>query len=89
MSSNVSQSYPYGSETEAERAARLEATYAAHEGLRDKVVAATTPLDGDARYWTWKCPAQGCPGILHAAGYARDLHAVFAVCDTCGRTYLR
>ncbi len=88
MTSNVSQSYPYSSETEAERRRRLDATYAAHDGLRDKVTAETTPLDDDARWWTWKCPAESL-GFLHAAGYARDSHAVFAVCDTCGRTFLR
>jgi hypothetical protein len=89
VTSNVSQNYPYSSEPDAERASRLETTYAAHEGLRDKVASETTPLGDDARWWTWKCPAADCPGFLHAAGYARDVHAVYAVCDTCGRTYLR
>ena len=29
-------------------------------------------------------------GFLHAAGYARDLHAVYVVCDgECGKTFLR
>ena len=29
-------------------------------------------------------------GILHAAGYAHDLHAVYVVCDgTCAKTFLR
>ncbi len=89
MTSNVSQSYPYSSESDAERLARLEATFSAHDGLRDKVAAETTPLVADARWWTWKCPTPDCAGLLHAAGYAHDLHAVYAVCDTCGKTYLR
>lgn len=89
MSSNVSQNYPYSSESEAERAKRIESILAATDGLRDKVAAESTPLDGDARWWTWKCPTKGCVGLLHAAGYARDRHAVYVVCDTCARTYLR
>ena len=32
----------------------------------------------------------GCPGLLHAAGYAIEKHAVFVVCDgTCAKTFLR
>jgi hypothetical protein len=90
MTSNVGQNYPYSSETETERAARVAAVVAAHEGLGDTISAETTPLDEQDRWWTWKCPTQGCHGILHAAGYARDLHAVYVVCDgECGKTFLR
>lgn len=89
MTSNVSQNYPYSSENEEERAQRIEATLAAHEGLRDQVQAESIPLDDDARWWVWKCPTPACPGLLHSAGYARDSHAMYTVCDTCGRTYLR
>ena len=90
MTSNVGQSYPYSSETEAERADRVKAVVEAHEGMADKVAAETTPLDSNERWWTWKCPTAGCAGILHQAGYARDLHAVYVVCDgTCGNTFLR
>ena len=90
MTSNVGQNYPYSSETEAERATRVAAYIEAHEGAADKVKAETTPLDSNERWWTWKCPSAGCPGILHAAGYARDLHALYVVCDgTCGKTFLR
>ncbi|HUQ44719.1 MAG TPA: hypothetical protein VM451_09975 [Candidatus Limnocylindria bacterium] len=90
MTSNVGQSYPYSSETEAERAARIVALVNDKAELKDKIAAETTPLDERDRWWTWKCPSKGCPGILHAAGYARDLHAVYVVCDgTCGKTYLR
>ena len=90
MTSNVGQNYPYSSETEAERAARVAKAAEAHEGLADKITTETTPLDANERWWTWKCPTPGCPGILHAAGYARDLHALYVVCDgTCGKTFLR
>ena len=90
MTSNVGQSYPYSSETEAERAARIVALVDDRAELKDKLAAETTPLDERDRWWTWKCPSKGCPGILHAAGYARDLHAVYVVCDgTCGQTSLR
>jgi hypothetical protein len=90
VTSNVGQNYPYSSETEAERAARVKAIVEAREGLGEKIAAETTPLEPEERWWTWKCPTAGCNGILHAAGYARDLHAVYVVCDgTCGKTFLR
>jgi hypothetical protein len=90
VTSNVGQNYPYTSETEAERAARVEAVLQARDGLRDKVAAETTPLDSNERWWVWKCPTKGCNGLLHVAGYARDLHALYVVCDgTCGLTFLR
>ena len=90
MTSNVGQNCPYSSESEAERVARVAAAVGAQEGLADKVAAETTPLDERDRWWTWKCPTSGCKGILHAAGYARDLHAVYVVCDgTCAKTFLR
>ncbi|HUG30618.1 MAG TPA: hypothetical protein VMQ65_08935 [Candidatus Limnocylindria bacterium] len=90
MTSNVGQNYPYSSETEAERAARVAAAVEAQAGLADKVAAETTPLDARDRWWTWKCPTSGCKGILHVAGYARDLHAVYVVCDgACANTFLR
>ena len=90
MTSNVGQSYPYSSETEPERAAAIAALAATRAGLADKLAAETTPLDARERWWTWKCPSPGCPGFLHAAGYARDLHAVYVACDgTCAKTFLR
>ena len=90
MTSNIGQSYPYTSETDAERVERVAAAVAAHPDLEAKVAAETTPVDARERWWVWKCPTSGCPGLLHAAGYARDLHAVFVVCDgTCGKTFLR
>ena len=90
MTSNVGQSYPYSSESEGDRAAKVAALVAAQAPLGEKLAAEATPLDARERWWTWKCPSKGCPGILHVAGYARDLHAVYVVCDgTCGKTYLR
>lgn len=90
MTSNVGQSYPYSSETEAERAAHVAALAGAQAGLAEKLAAETTPLDERERWWTWKCPTVGCPGILHVAGYARDLHAVYVICDgTCAKSFLR
>ena len=90
MTSNVGQSYPYTSESEAERADRIAALVAARDGLAAKLAAETTPLDANDRWWVWKCPTKGCPGLLHVAGYAHDLHAVYVVCDgTCAKTFLR
>lgn len=93
MSSNVGQSYPYTSESGAERAQAVAAIIGAHPELADKIAAETTPLeptDGNDRRWVWKCPTKGCPGFLHVAGYALDLHAPYVVCDgTCALTFLR
>jgi hypothetical protein len=90
VTSNVGQNYPYSSETEADRAASIGALVAAQAGLADKLAAETSPLDAQDQWWTWKCPTAGCAGILHAAGYARNLHAVYVVCDgTCAKTFLR
>jgi hypothetical protein len=92
VTSNVAQNYPYGSETEAERAAAVEHALATFEGLRDKVIAETTPLgepDDGGRWWVWVCPSDDFSGRLHAAGHARERHAVYTVCDSCGRTFLR
>jgi hypothetical protein len=90
LTSNVGQNYPYTSETDAERTARVGALVAERQGLADTLKAETTPLDGESRWWVWKCPTIGCPGLLHAAGYALDKHALFVVCDgTCAKTFLR
>ena len=90
MTSNVGQSYPYSSETESDRAARIAKLVAARDGLAATLASETTPLDANDRWWVWKCPTKGCPGLLHVAGYARDLHAVYVVCDgTCAKTFLR
>jgi hypothetical protein len=90
VTSNVSQNYPYTSEPEAERAERIASLVAERDGLADTLATQTTPLGGDARWWVWKCPTPGCPGLLHAAGYALEKHAVFVVCDgPCAKTFLR
>ncbi len=97
MSSNISQSYPAGSETETQRAAAVERAFGAFDGLRDKVAAETSPLgevqDADhgapARWWIWVCPKGDFTGRLHVAGYALERHGLYAVCDTHGDTYLR
>ena len=90
MTSNVGQNYPYTSETEAERASHVETLVQEREGLADKLTAETSPLDHNERWWVWKCPTPGCAGLLHAAGYAFEKHAVYTVCDgTCAKTFLR
>ena len=90
MTSNVSQSYPYTSETESQRADGIALLLAAREGLAAKLATEATPLDDHERWWVWKCPTSGCPGLLHAAGYAAEKHAVYVVCDgTCAKTFLR
>lgn len=97
LSSNISQSYPSGSESEVERAAAVATAIGAFEGLGDKLAAETTPLGevtaadhgAPARWWVWVCPKGDFNGRLHVAGYARDRHALYTVCDTHGDTYLR
>jgi len=90
VTSNVGQSYPYTSESETERANRVAELVKAREGLAAQLAAEATPLDSNDRWWVWKCPTRGCAGLLHAAGYARDLHAVYVVCDgACAKTFLR
>lgn len=87
MTSNIAQAYPYASETEAERAAAVAATLAAHDGAEAALVAESIPLDAGDRWWTYH--HAGCGGLLHVAGYAREKHAVVVICDRCGRTALR
>jgi phage terminase large subunit GpA-like protein len=90
VTSNISQNYPYTSESEAERADRIGSLVAARPELAATLGAEATPLDANERWWVWKCPTKGCPGLLHVAGYAAEKHAVFVVCDgTCGKTFLR
>jgi hypothetical protein len=90
VTSNVSQNYPYTSETEAERSGAMATLIASRDGLAATLANETTPLDANERWWVWKCPTRGCPGLLHVAGYAAEKHAVYVVCDgTCGKTFLR
>ena len=90
VTSNVSQNYPYTSESEIDRASRIASLVAARDDLAGKLSAETTPLEANERWWVWKCPTRGCAGLLHAAGYAAEKHALFVVCDgTCDKTFLR
>jgi hypothetical protein len=90
VTSNVGQNYPYTSESESERAAAIDRLVRERDGLADKLSTETSPLDENERWWVWKCPTPGCPGLLHVAGYAVDRHAVYVVCDgTCAKTFLR
>jgi hypothetical protein len=90
VTSNVGQNYPYTSETDAQRVAAISSLVAAREGLAETIAAEASPPDEQARWWVWKCPTPGCTGLLHTAGYARDAHAVFTVCDgSCAKTFLR
>ena len=99
VSSNISQSYPAGSETEGQRAVAVAKAIVDFEGLGDRVKSESSPLGevapadhgAPARWWTWVCPnaKDEFRGRLHVAGYARERHALFTVCDRCGRSYLR
>lgn len=90
MTSNVSQNYPYSSESEADRARVIAGLVELREGLAAKLAAESVPPDANDRWWVWKCPTAGCSGLLHVAGYAFEKHAIYVVCDgTCARTYLR
>ncbi len=89
MSSNIAQNYPYSSESEADRATCVAEALARDAALADRVKAEADGLAAEDLWWVWKCPTRGCTGLLHTAGQARDAHAVYTVCDTCGKTYLR
>ena len=96
MTSNVAQSYPYTTETETERSAAVERATAQFEGLSKKIDEESQPitdLDVDEpgrpnRSWVYVCPRH-VTGRLHVAGYARERHALYVVCDEGGETYLR
>ena len=96
MTSNVAQSYPYTTETEAERAAAIDRAIAQFPELADKIAAESEPLPdpGPAepgqphRSWVFVCPTH-ITGRLHVAGYARERHAMYTVCDEGGETFLR
>jgi hypothetical protein len=96
LTSNVAQSYPYTSETEADRSAAIAAATDRFAGLADTIAAESQPLpdEGPAepgqphRSWVFVCPRH-VTGRLHVAGYARERHALFTVCDEGGETYLR
>ena len=96
MSSNVSQNYPYSSESDEERDAAIAAAFEANEGLADRVASESKPLGENppaengapVKWWTWVCP--NCvEGRLHIAGYLLDRHGLYVVCDGCGSTFAR
>ena len=89
VSSNIAQNYPYSSESEAERSATIARALAGDAEMADKVKAESIGLAVESRWWVWKCPNRGCPGLLHTAGQARNAHAVYTLCDSCRKTYLR
>jgi hypothetical protein len=96
LTSNVAQSYPYKAETEAERRAAIERATAQFEGLAQKISDETDPLPDPGpdepgrpnRSWTFVCPRH-VSARLHVAGYARERHALYVICDEGGETYLR
>lgn len=96
MTSNVAQSYPYSTETEAEREAAVERATSKFEGLAKKIedeaepILQTEPAEPGKpnRSWVFVCPKH-VSGRLHVAGYARERHALYVVCDEGGETYLR
>jgi hypothetical protein len=92
VSSNIGQNYPYGSESEAQRAAAVADAVARFAGLGDRIKAEATSLgevEPDTRWWTWVCPTGDFSGRLHVAGYPVERHGLYTVCDTCGKSYLR
>ena len=96
MTSNVAQSYPYSTETDAERRAAIEAATAKFDGLARKIADESEALPDSGpdepgrpnRNWVFICPSH-VPAQLHVAGYARERHALYVVCEEGGETYLR
>jgi hypothetical protein len=96
LTSNVAQSYPYTTETEADRATAIARTLDRFSDLGEKIAAESEPLPdpGPAepgrphRSWVFVCPKH-INGRLHVGGYARERHALYTVCDEGGETYLR
>ena len=96
MTSNVAQSYPYTTETEAEREAAIERATSQFDGLAKKIGEESEPVPDPGvdepgrpnRSWVFICPKH-VTGRLHVAGYARERHALYVVCDEGGETCLR
>jgi hypothetical protein len=92
VSSNIGQNYPYGVESEAERAAAVAQAIERFPDLAEKIAAESTPqgdVDPDEHWWVWVCPTGDFSGRLHVAGYAKDAHAMYTVCPDDGLTFLR
>jgi hypothetical protein len=96
VSSNVGQNYPYSSETEDQRAANVARLSSEFADLAERISREATPLDelppaepGQPNlWWVFVCP-QHIDGRLHVAGYAREKHALYTVCDRGGESFLR
>jgi hypothetical protein len=96
LTSNVAQSYPYSTETEREREAAIALATAKFDGLAKKIEDESERLEQTQpdepgrpnRTWVFVCPKH-VTGRLHVAGYARERHAMYVVCDEGGETYLR
>jgi len=96
LTSNVAQSYPYSTETESEREVAIAQAASKFDGLAKKIQDESEPLDlteqdepgRPNRSWVFVCP-QHVSGRLHVAGYSRERHALYVVCDAGGETYLR
>ena len=67
VTSNISQSLPYSSETEAERAAAVAAATAANAGLDATIASEALPPDTEDSWWSLSRHG-GCGGTLHVAG---------------------
>jgi hypothetical protein len=97
MSSNISQNFPYSSETEVARRSVVAEILTKFDGLPAKVAAEATPIEAPeitdvgaaTRWWIWVCPKHDFTGRLHVVGFAVERHALYTACDTCGSTYLR
>jgi hypothetical protein len=50
----------------------------------------STPGENGApvKCWRWVCP-KCVEGRLHIAGYNRDRHGLYTVCDRCESTFVR
>jgi hypothetical protein len=96
LTSNVAQSYPYTSETEAERVAAVLKATQQFDVLAERISKESDPLPDPGPdepgqphlSWVWVCPTH-INGRLHVAGYAKERHAMYVVCDEGGETYLR
>ncbi len=96
MSSNVSQNYPYSTETEAQRAAAVARAVDQFTDLSESIAKEASalpdlpaPEPGQPHlWWVFVCP-QHIDGRLHVAGYALEKHALYTICDRGGESFLR
>ena len=96
MTSNVAQSYPYTTETEGERQQAIDRAVNQFGALAERIAAEADPLPDPGpdepgrpnRSWVFVCPKH-INGRLHVAGYAKERHALYTICDEGGEPYLR